>query len=745
VLVLVDEAVPARLGELTRSLLPGHPELEVHTDALRLARAAEGALVILVPDPAQASWLNMERPLFANRALRTILFSSAETTGVLARRAPDFFSWISHHIPCPPGLPLPALRGVQAALCARAPGVVWRGGDLHAVFEAALPGRPLAEVSAALPYADLVRASKPEGRGWVAWSEVDGPFRLRRVRWAAAEAGRRGRSLLVAPSVEAPGFAGVDGRLIELAEARGLLEEAGAPFPGRLAALLELEREAVMVAVGLLWAGVSAGEIEAAVLAADDAGAAVAKMAAARGIEGAAPLRARRGEGRGAGGDPVEEMVRAGKWGDAAEGALAAGDPQVALPWAMRIGGDAAEELRRERVVGRALTDLGRYGEAEATLRAALATCEKMFGDDSAESANLCRELAIVLRDRERYIEARALLERALAVHEKGPTVDLASSSADLYELAGVVMKEGDLPRAEALCRRFIALGEKAFGADSPSYGSYLVGAARVLRAAEKDAEAEGLLRRALDIQRATRGREHPFYASSLCVLASVLGSQGREEEALRVIREALAIHAKVLGSGHPSYADDLRVLCGVLLDQGEFVEAEVSLRKAIAINEKTLGTTHPAHMVHLDMLAGILQMQGRYAESEALLRQVLSSSERALGAEDPSRISALCSLAGVLVTQGRAEEGEAVAERALSIAEASYGAVHAKVGTPLFLVAVIRAQLGKSEARANAQRALDMLLATRGPEYEETRMARSLVAILDPAYPALAAPPSPR
>ena len=144
-----------------RSLLPAHPDLEVHTDAVRLARAAKGSLIILVPDPEQATWLNLERPIFANRALRVILFSTAETSSVLARRAPDFFSWISHRIECPEGPPLHAVRGIRAALRSRARGIAWAGGDFEAAFHAALPGRALVRASAAMPYEQMVEAAKP--------------------------------------------------------------------------------------------------------------------------------------------------------------------------------------------------------------------------------------------------------------------------------------------------------------------------------------------------------------------------------------------------------------------------------------------------------------------------------------------------------------------------------------------------------------------------------------------------------
>jgi hypothetical protein len=88
--------------------------------------------------------------------------------------------------------------------------------------------------SAALPYEQMVQAAKPSGKSWVAWSEIDGPFRLRRVRWATAEARTRGRTVMIEPTVDTPGFLRVDGRLLDIKIACEELEHAGAKHAGRL-------------------------------------------------------------------------------------------------------------------------------------------------------------------------------------------------------------------------------------------------------------------------------------------------------------------------------------------------------------------------------------------------------------------------------------------------------------------------------------------------------------------------------
>ena len=63
VVLLVDGAGPGLLPALLRRLLPGYPDLEVLFSALPLATVEEGRVVILCPDPGEAAWLNLNRPL----------------------------------------------------------------------------------------------------------------------------------------------------------------------------------------------------------------------------------------------------------------------------------------------------------------------------------------------------------------------------------------------------------------------------------------------------------------------------------------------------------------------------------------------------------------------------------------------------------------------------------------------------------------------------------------------------------
>lgn len=129
VIVLIDRARPERLGDLVRHLVRERPETEVIIEAPALLTVPEGSTVVLCVRAIDADWLNQERPVVQARSLKLVLFSDEATTLQLARKAVDFYDWISHSIECPPGPPAFAVRGLRRAVCARTAAIVWGGGS----------------------------------------------------------------------------------------------------------------------------------------------------------------------------------------------------------------------------------------------------------------------------------------------------------------------------------------------------------------------------------------------------------------------------------------------------------------------------------------------------------------------------------------------------------------------------------------------------------------------------------------
>ena len=285
VLILVDDAVPERLGGLVRALLADHPDLEVLARPSGLVDLPDGAVVVLVPEAEDAGWLNINRPVFARKSLKVVLFCRREVTEVLAREAPDFYDWIAQRHECPPGVAEHAVFGIRQALRCRAPGILFAYGDevrfdrrmriehFERVFREALPGRTIRWIDATKSYATIVTEIRNAGRAWVA-CDTQGPAEVERFRWALAEVRRKTRAILLAPYFYEDRFWNISAHVwTRLEGVTKLLTNAGARHPGRLAAVSGLESSAITYLIELLRRGYPEEELLAAMLRSADPGA----------------------------------------------------------------------------------------------------------------------------------------------------------------------------------------------------------------------------------------------------------------------------------------------------------------------------------------------------------------------------------------------------------------------------------------------------------------------------------------
>lgn len=270
-----------RLGELVRALLVDHPDLDVLVDAQRIPRLAEGSTIILLPNAEHGAYLNEIRPIIVQRNLKIILFSNSETTIALKNSAPDFLDWISKYQECPDG-PVPyAVAGLRAAIAADALGVLWTESDdeLGGIWKAISAGFPGETLTWIMPQRDsMTDEILSAGTGWVA-CRARAETHVRGFRLALARTQKRGRVVLVTPIHVEPGLWPVHDRMLSLAKADRRLQEVGATRALCLAAMVDLEPEAVELARQLVKAGITHSTFVTLLAGVDDAGAIIARKA----------------------------------------------------------------------------------------------------------------------------------------------------------------------------------------------------------------------------------------------------------------------------------------------------------------------------------------------------------------------------------------------------------------------------------------------------------------------------------
>lgn len=437
--MLVDHARPERLRDLVRALVPDYPALEVHTDVTDVYGVPEGSVMVLAPRAEDADWLNMQRPVFARRELKVILWCDSETSAALATTAIDFFDWISHRHECPPGV---ALHGVLGLRTADAAGVwifSWTGGDLEGCFREAFPGQKLVRLSAKRPFPELVDAVRKVGPEWIVWSDVDQSFRAEVVEQVLVEANRRRRVILDAPVPAYVGFGywpEFHGRHAPLREARSALAMTRAIRPGRLAALTGLEPEAVELLIELLRRGDDEQILEHALWDAEDPGLIIAQRLGPISITPASKRTL------------LPPLLRA----------AAAAEKNYANPLELWWHWDAFErdlDAMESDAIFTAM-DASSYGEldeAEALAKRAVAITTQVSGAESGEHAEALGILAKVLVRRGQFREAETLLREALVIRE-GAGHQGATILGILSSLADVLTRQGRYPEAEEMAER---------------------------------------------------------------------------------------------------------------------------------------------------------------------------------------------------------------------------------------------------------------------------------------------------
>lgn len=252
VLIMIRAASRARLRSLARMLAGLDAGLVITDRADDLVSCEPGALVLLLVRPVDLAWLNINRPVVAQRSLRIVLWAEAAVGERLKFESPDFHDWISHFVKCPPGVPGFAVEGLRVG-SRWWPGVAWTGAGLELAL--AEVGIETTQLDPDSEFAGLVETLGRDRKAAIRWVGVDSLRKLWRVRWAVAEARHHGFCVLDQPSVRTPGWFPVDSRMVDLLGARALLGAADW-LPRAIDAEMELD------ALELIAAGESEAELD---------------------------------------------------------------------------------------------------------------------------------------------------------------------------------------------------------------------------------------------------------------------------------------------------------------------------------------------------------------------------------------------------------------------------------------------------------------------------------------------------
>lgn len=716
---------PERLGDVVRRVVELSPGADVLVRADALASLAPESTVVLRLRREDFDWLNIARPVVLGH--RVVLFGDAATALALEQQSFDFHDWISHRIDAPAGAPTFSVRALRDAACARSPAIVWRGGDIDAAFSEALPGRALVRVSAVRPYVELVDALRPKRNAWALVTDLDDALRVQRARWAAAEAGRYGRTILVESGSRIDGLPVAHASLLALDDAAARLSAAGIEHGARLAALLDLQPEAIERAVEMAARGASEAEIEGR----------LGEM-----VRPAIPAR-------------VLSARRLPGWAERVGTAFRRGDEEVALHWA--TSWRAAEPGNARALLGLAYLRVSRgdLDGARALLGEAIDKAGSPLDDQTAfemrrveglifaserevdralrafeDAIRLVRKTARPIEDVDELYLLRVRLLASLgrirdaehAIEEWSAWTRPAGGDETLRRLAiaTLMLGRGETASAIQIVRQEL---DRRKDQDHPSRGRLIQTLALALLARDAFEDAERLTREAAQ-NAEKRGRSSPDLRHEH---ARALLGLGRFAEAEREFRKVLAGDPKRVDGAATRYE-----LARCLSAQGRLDEAEVALDEALA----ELQSAHPfGSSLRPSMLyvkAHLQSLRGNNREAAALLREVLREEERAVGPHDPTLVPTLTALGDSLIESHEPVAAQPYLRRARRLAERAGDTIGLAVA--LGNLAAAEAMQRFPQAAHTARRALEAWSRT-GRELAPARRA-ALEAIAAGGFP---------
>ena len=292
---------------------------------------------------------------------------------------------------------------------------------------------------------------------------------------------------------------------------------------------------------------------------------------------------------------------------------------------------DDAEWTGAEEKAEKAFVD-GKYQEADALWKNALATAEKL-GPNDLRVAQTINQMTHLFVHEKRYDEAVPLLKRALDIRVKSLGENNMLTAENLGNLALMDHKLGDDLEAEKLYQRALEIKEKKLGDRSPSVAITKSNLAGLYAEMKNCSEAKTLYMDALAIDERAYGGNHEEVANDALNLGVLLYNCNHPQDALEYLQRSSKINQTIAVNGQAQVRTlHYMGLCQAMLKSP--AEAEKSYKQALAVQESIKGKGHPDTIVHILNIAKVADEQGRKDEAEKLYKDSLGTLEAARPAD---------------------------------------------------------------------------------------------------------------
>ncbi len=358
------------------------------------------------------------------------------------------------------------------------------------------------------------------------------------------------------------------------------------------------------------------------------------------------------------------------------------------------------DQVPRLNDLAKALSDHGRWQEAQSCLEQALARQMKAFGPDSLEAAASLNLLAVNHCLQYRYYEARPLFEKALKIRIERLGDDHPEVARLLNNIGSLYTSLGDYEKSSACLRRALDIycqhgleqGESAFKVFSNLVGLY--------KETGQLALAEETAAKACRLAETLFGREHPLYATAINNLAEAQAANNHTDQAEALVKQGIEIKRRQTAD-HPELVYYLINLADIYRRQDKYIESEAHYQQALNLGRRVMGESHTlVGLTHLG-LGTMYELNQEIERAEVEYQAAIAIIERSLGPNHPDVAKAQIKYARMLLEENKAERAEPLLRSALAALERCFGASSERVAEVLSLLSRASLAMGRAEEAA--------------------------------------------
>ena len=295
--------------------------------------------------------------------------------------------------------------------------------------------------------------------------------------------------------------------------------------------------------------------------------------------------------------------------------------------WKIRkntLGPNDPETLETMRLLGRALTYVGRSREAIPLLEDCLQRMQQNTSTDHPKVLAAVNDLGTAHHHVHQYDRAIPLFEKSLQQHQRKLGPDHQATLNTQAHLAHSYNGAGQSEKARKLAEEAYQSLKAANGADHPDTLFAMLTLAQSYAAQRDYDEAVPLLQKNLHLRQKRLGHKHRDTVTTMSHLGRAYMSLRRYDEAVALLEKASAIREESLGDDHPNTINARAHLGQTYHLTGQSGKAIPLLKSVLHWRQQEQGSDHPATLRTMAFLAESLHRTGNFNNAIPLYRETL-------------------------------------------------------------------------------------------------------------------------